>query len=108
MVNDILENLYPPQREDVASSLRLLRTLRALFVGAPSCLLVPLLKAVQGGFCIWIEDKEEAVSEPEYNDVVRVCICRDKNICSGRLADDVSLRRLTHRTPQAASFSPIA
>lgn len=80
MVDDILVNLYPPHPDDVAASLQLLRTLKALFLAAPSGLLVPLLKTVQAGLCIWIEDKEEAISEPEYNDVVCVGISLERNM----------------------------
>ena len=75
MLNEILENLYPPLHpQDIQPSLRLLCTLKAVIIATPLFLLVPLLAIVQNGLCMWIEDKKEIVQEAEYNDVVRTLI----------------------------------
>jgi hypothetical protein len=73
MFNEILENLYPPLGpQDMQQSLQLLCTLKAVVITLSLSLLVPLLRAVQGGMCIWIEDRKQAVTETEYNDVVGI------------------------------------
>lgn len=83
MVDDILQNLYPPHQDHLVSSLQLLCTLQALCLSAPSDLFVPLLKSVQNGLSIWIKDEEEAIPESEYNNVVSVHFPRGSTLKSG-------------------------
>lgn len=108
MIDDILENLYPPHQEDVASSLQLLCTLKTLFLTAPSGLLVPLLKSIQKGLCVWIEDKDETVPESDYNDVVSDTFSHGGTCTQVDFEDNDSLRRFTRRTSQSASLRTIA
>jgi hypothetical protein len=72
--------------------LRLLCTLKALFLTAPPGLLVPLLKYVQKGLCVWIEDKDETVSESDYNDVVSVTFSHGGTCTQVNFEDNGSLR----------------
>lgn len=72
MVDDILENLYPPHPDDLTLSLQLLSTVKAIIIVCPSSLLLSLLQAIQRGLCLWIEDRDQVVPEREYNNAVRV------------------------------------
>lgn len=76
IICNILRELYPPQPEALPSCLKLLCTVKDIIITAPATLLTPLLAIIQTGLNVWIIDKEEAVPEKEYNNVVSVLVLR--------------------------------
>lgn len=90
MIDDILQNLYPPQTNDLHDSLQFFTALKAVIIACPPSLLLPVLVTIQNGLCIWILDKDEAVSNASFNDVVRFLpqFCAEHPVAHSRYSDN--------------------
>ena len=73
LVNETLDNSYPPSEQNKLPMIWLLRTLTRTLDACPVELVEQLLDSVQDGLRRWISDENEVMTEQEYGlDVVPV------------------------------------
>jgi hypothetical protein len=103
VVSSVLQGTYKSSAELMNGSLQLLHTIQTIIVVSSPSHVLHILESLRAGLKLWIEDKEEVLTENEFNLVVcRLSICQV--ICS--LCIDYAIILRHARCPGTTSSQP--
>ena len=72
---------YPNEAQDIYPALKLIDVLSQSILACPTSVILPILKALQPGLCVWLHAESTIISDEDYDHHVRAHVCLASCVC---------------------------